>query len=121
MKKVILILCFTVCLSSFAQSKKEVSKWLDDYAVCSCLSQYYTNNNIKTNDSSISYWLESSLIDRVQLMEVSKTIGIYVKKIILNSAYDGKTPAINYCLMIREDKDFLRIKKEVLNNTLKVD
>ena len=121
MKKVILILSFIISLSGFAQSKKELSKWLDDYAICSCLIQYYGSNGIKTNDQSLRYWYENSLIDHFVLSKVGEFIGEYVKEINPNSAFDGTTPAINICLMIREDKDFLKIRKSVLNNTLKVD
>lgn len=121
MKKILVILYFTTCLSSYAQSKKKLSKWLDDYAICNCLSQYYSYNNIKTNDGSSGYWLESSLIDVEVLMKVGRTIEVYVKKIIPNSGYDGRTPIINNCLMVREDEGYLKIKKEILNGTIKTD
>lgn len=121
MKKVILILFVISGVNSFSQSKNELSKWLDDFAVCGCLSSYYTIHDIHTKDSSLSYYFESSLIDHTLLLNVLDEIEEYVKKIKLNSSWNRTTPAINYCLKIKEDKDFLNIKKQVLNGTLKVD
>lgn len=113
MKKYIIIITFFVSLFTFSQSIKK-KEFLNDYAVCSCLSQGYHKIGIKLNDSSSNYWREATFLSIKQDNEFNDFITSYIKKMPLNQAYDGSTCVINYCLSIKEDKGFIILVSKLL-------
>ncbi|MPT35306.1 MAG: hypothetical protein E2604_09510 [Flavobacterium sp.] len=109
MKKYILTVILLVSLYTNSQTVKQKKDFLNDYAVCECLTQTYHNLGIKLNDSSINYWKDANVLSIKQDILFNKFITDYIKRIPLNQAYDGSTNVINYCLSIKEDEAFIKL------------
>jgi uncharacterized protein (DUF1015 family) len=73
------------------------------------LTQGYYKVGVKLNDVSINAWFDGSFLTTKQYEDFDDFIASYVKKMELNQAYDGSTCVINYCLAIKENKDFLKL------------
>lgn len=115
MKKYIITITFLVSAFTYSQSIQK-NEFLNDYAVCTCLAQGYHKIGIKLNDSSSNYWREATFLSIKQDNNFNDFISNYLKKMPLNQAYDGSTCVINYCLSIKEDKEFVKLKLELLKD-----
>jgi hypothetical protein len=109
------ILLFFFVFSSYSQNKTSKSEFLNDFAVCDCITMAYYKTGIKLNDASGNYWREASILSRNEQEIFDDFIESYVNKMKLNQAFDGSTCVINYCLGIKKDKDFKVLIKKLIS------
>ena len=114
MKKYISTIAFLVPFFIYSQVTEQKKEFLNDYAVCECLTQSYYKLEVKLNDISINYWKDANILSVKKDNIFNTFITAYVKKMPLNQSYDGSTSVINYCLSIKNDKEYLKLRFKLL-------
>ncbi|MCB9202140.1 MAG: hypothetical protein H6604_03695 [Flavobacteriales bacterium] len=90
-------------------------RWLDDYAVCECITQGLNKRDI--NDGSIWYWTEANPFKFKDMKFFTSFISNYVSK---NSYGWGDKPTIlNHCIVLKYDRRYVEIRDSLLIETQK--
>ena len=114
LKIIILIMIFLINNKNTFSQATDKKDFLNDYALCECLSGAYFKLGIKLKDGSGSYWSEASFLTLKQYFEFNDFMKNYVNKMSLNQGKADSNDVINYCLAIIDDKEFIKLRVKLI-------
>lgn len=109
-KLFILSFCFASAQSN--KQKAEIISFLNDYAICKCITQSYWMKEIKSEDRSVKYWNDKLPLSSNSIEQIESFISDFIETNI--SSNDA---ILKNCILITKDKKFI----ELIDHMIKYD